>query len=54
MGQSALELIVNPPKPGSPSYEVYKTEKEKTLGALKRKAKLIENSLNSMRNIRCN
>lgn len=35
LGQAALYCIVNPPKPGEPSYEQWKCEKDEVLGQLK-------------------
>ena len=54
IGQLAMEISVNPPKPGDESYSQYVKERDTTMGALKRKATLLHEKLNQMRNIQCN
>jgi alanine transaminase len=54
VAQVALHLMVSPPLPGSPSFQLYDSEKQQILGALSRKAKLLYLSLNKMSNIQCN
>lgn len=46
-GQVAVSALVNPPKPGEPSYNQYIKEKEGVLGALKERAELVYNTLSS-------
>ena len=54
IGQVAVELMVNPPGPSEESYPQYMKEKTAILESLKRKAKIVQDGLNSMRNIRTN
>ena len=54
MGQLGLELILNPPNPSQPSFPTFIKEKTEISLALKRKAKLLYEMLNSMENIQCN
>lgn len=54
IAQCAVELMVNPPKLGDPSFEVYELEKAAILGSLKRKASLVHQILNEMTNVKCN
>lgn len=52
-GQVALGLMVNPPKPGQPSYSQYKKEKEAVILSLKRRARLITDAFNSLEGVVC-
>ena len=54
LGQVALELALNPPKSGEPSYEKFVKERDEIQYELRRKAKLIDKTLNKMENISCN
>lgn len=54
LGQVALELALHPPKPGGESFELFVKERDGIQAALKRKAKLIDKTLNKMENILCN
>ncbi|KAH8387619.1 hypothetical protein KR093_008190 [Drosophila rubida] len=40
-GQVAVSALVNPPRPGEPSYELYNKEKTAVLSALKERAELV-------------
>lgn len=53
-GQALLDVIVNPPKPGEPSYKQFMAEKQAVLGNLAEKARLTEEILNQSPGIRCN
>lgn len=46
-GQVAVSALVNPPKPGEPSYELYNKEKNAVLGALRERAELVHKTLSS-------
>jgi alanine transaminase len=46
--------MVNPPKPGEPSYELYEKEKTAIYESLKRRAALIGQALNTMEGVSCN
>ncbi|GAB6027581.1 hypothetical protein CHUAL_001824 [Chamberlinius hualienensis] len=54
LGQATLETVVNPPKPGEPSYELFTKEKNAVLNELKKRAKLIEDGFNSVPGMHCN
>ncbi|KAG7468524.1 hypothetical protein MATL_G00144100 [Megalops atlanticus] len=53
-GQAAMDVIVNPPNPGEPSFPQFLKEKTAVLGALAEKAKLTEQILNAVPGIKCN
>lgn len=46
-GQVAVSALVNPPKPGEPSFELYNKEKNAVLGALVERAELVHKTLSS-------
>ena len=54
IGQLGLELALNPPDLGMPSYEKFLAEKTTILDSLKRKSQIMYEMLNSMDNIHCN
>jgi len=53
-GQLAVGLMVNPPKKGDVSYELYVKETTAVFQSLKRRAQSLEKTLNSLPGIRCN
>ncbi|KAJ8417733.1 hypothetical protein AAFF_G00225760 [Aldrovandia affinis] len=53
-GQVAMDIIVNPPLPGEPSYPQFLKEKTAVLSTLAEKAKLTEQILNTVPGIKCN
>ncbi|XP_024921839.1 alanine aminotransferase 2-like isoform X2 [Cynoglossus semilaevis] len=53
-GQALMDLVVNPPQPGEPSYDSFLKERTATLNALAEKAKLTEQVLNTVQGISCN
>ncbi|XP_069588280.1 alanine aminotransferase 2 isoform X2 [Ranitomeya imitator] len=53
-GQALLDMIVNPPQPGEPSYKQFMAEKQAVLGNLAEKARLTEEILNGAPGIQCN
>ncbi|KAI3374842.1 hypothetical protein L3Q82_021384, partial [Scortum barcoo] len=53
-GQALMDLVVNPPQPGEPSYNNFIKERTSTLAALAEKAKLTEQVLNTVQGISCN
>uniref|UniRef100_A0A8D3DGS0 alanine transaminase n=1 Tax=Scophthalmus maximus TaxID=52904 RepID=A0A8D3DGS0_SCOMX len=53
-GQALMDLVVNPPQPGEPSYESFIKERTATLSALAEKAKLTEQVLNTVQGLSCN
>ncbi len=50
-GQLSVELMVNPPKEGDPSYHQYIEERSNILNAMKRKAGMTYEGMNSLRNV---
>jgi len=53
-GQAAMDVVVNPPKKGEPSYDLFIKEKEHVLGELKLKANMTTEALNSIDGVTCN
>lgn len=45
--------MVNPPKPGDESFELYDKEKNDRLASLARRAKLLTNALNGLEGVSC-
>ena len=52
--QAAVDVVVNPPVEGEPSYEQFKKEKKQVLDSLALKAKLTADMFNSIEGISCN
>ncbi|XP_049809813.1 alanine aminotransferase 1-like isoform X1 [Schistocerca nitens] len=53
-GQVAIDCIVKPPQPGSPSYKQYAVEKEAILNSLSVRAKIVVETFNSLKGMSCN
>jgi len=53
-GQTAMDVVVNPPQSGEPSYDLFMKEKNQVLGDLKLKAQMTTATLNSIEGISCN
>ncbi|KAL4613610.1 alanine aminotransferase 2 isoform X1 [Arapaima gigas] len=53
-GQAAMDVVVNPPQQGEPSYPQFLQEKTAVLGALAEKARVTEEILNKVPGIKCN
>nr|XP_056710828.1 alanine aminotransferase 1 [Euleptes europaea] len=53
-GQIVLDVVVNRPEPGDPSYQQFNQEKQAVLGALAEKARLTEETLNQAPGFHCN
>eukprot|EP00197_Chlamydomonas_leiostraca_P004497 CAMPEP_0202860566 /NCGR_PEP_ID=MMETSP1391-20130828/2221_1 /ASSEMBLY_ACC=CAM_ASM_000867 /TAXON_ID=1034604 /ORGANISM="Chlamydomonas leiostraca, Strain SAG 11-49" /LENGTH=503 /DNA_ID=CAMNT_0049539759 /DNA_START=129 /DNA_END=1640 /DNA_ORIENTATION=- len=53
-GQICCTLMMNPPQPGDPSYDLYIQEKRAILGSLKRRAELLVAGLNQLEGVTCN
>ena len=49
-----MDVVVNPPKQGEPSYDQFMQEKSKVLGELKLKATMTTETLNSIEGVSCN
>ena len=54
LGQVCMDAVVNPPRPGEPSYELFMKEKMGVLDGLKEKAKLVTELLNKIKGVKCN
>lgn len=54
LGQAMMDVVINPPKKGEPSYEKFMEEKNKVLGDLKFKAELASKTFNSVPGFHCN
>jgi len=53
-GQIMVNLMVDPPTPGSPSFKLYRRETYSIFQSLKRRAKLLGELLNSLEGVTCN
>ncbi|KAF2267336.1 PLP-dependent transferase [Lojkania enalia] len=53
IGQCIVELMVNPPKEGEPSYELYKTEYDGIFGGLKKRAYALYEAFKQMEGVEC-
>ncbi|XP_013419828.1 alanine aminotransferase 1 [Lingula anatina] len=53
-GQVAMDVVVNPPQKGEPSYDTFMKEKSFVLDTLKKKAALVTDLFNSIEGISCN
>eukprot|EP00013_Stygamoeba_regulata_P027954 CAMPEP_0177664696 /NCGR_PEP_ID=MMETSP0447-20121125/20645_1 /TAXON_ID=0 /ORGANISM="Stygamoeba regulata, Strain BSH-02190019" /LENGTH=502 /DNA_ID=CAMNT_0019170713 /DNA_START=88 /DNA_END=1596 /DNA_ORIENTATION=+ len=53
VGQMMVELMVNPPKPGDPSYELYNKEKTDILVSLKRRSQMLAKAFNDLPGVSC-
>ncbi|WKX92096.1 hypothetical protein Q1695_010266 [Nippostrongylus brasiliensis] len=54
LGQCVLDALVNPPKPGDPSYDVWVKERTATLDSLRERATLVKQAYASIDGITCN
>lgn len=54
VGQAAIDVVVNPPRKGEPSYEQFQREKIAVLSSLKERAKLVADAFNSFEGFSCN
>lgn len=54
LGQVCMDTVVNPPKEGEPSYELFMKEKNQVLDGLKEKARLVTELLNKIEGVKCN
>ena len=52
-GQVALGIMVNPPKPGEPSYPLFIKEKGALIDSLRRRARLITDAFNGLDGVVC-
>lgn len=54
LGQLMVSLMVKPPKPGDESYEDFVLERNNVYDSLKRRAKLVVDTLNQLPEVKCN
>jgi len=54
LGQVCMGTVVDPPKPGEPSYELFIKEKNEVLSGLKEKGRLVTELLNKIEGVKCN
>ncbi|XP_076245864.1 alanine aminotransferase 1 [Calliopsis andreniformis] len=54
LGQVVMDVVVNPPKPNEPSYELFQKEKQDTLRSLAERSNLVVNTLNSIPGYKAN
>ncbi|CAB0036101.1 unnamed protein product [Trichogramma brassicae] len=48
VGQAAMDVVVNPPRQGEPSYESFLSEKKSILSSLAERSRLVVDTLNSI------
>ncbi|KAL7294884.1 hypothetical protein TKK_0011808 [Trichogramma kaykai] len=48
VGQAAMDVVVNPPRQGEPSYEAFLNEKKSILSSLAERSRLVVDTLNSI------
>lgn len=53
IGQTCMDVVVNPPRPGEPSHEEFYAQKTKILTSLADRAKLVADTFNSMEGFTC-
>lgn len=53
IGQCLVELMVNPPKQGEPSYELYKQEYDNTFSGLQKRATALYEAFSQMEGVEC-
>lgn len=54
LGQAVMDCVVNPPRVGEPSYELFQQEKAAVLKSLSERALMIEKTFNSIPGMKCN
>lgn len=53
-GQIMVDLMVNPPKPGDPSYDLYKKEVDEIFESLRRRSRKLCDVFNNLEYMECN
>jgi aspartate/methionine/tyrosine aminotransferase len=53
-GQIVTWIMVRPPRPGEPSFDLYDRERRGILDSLRRRAAMVEKGLNAVAGIQCN
>lgn len=54
LGQVVMAVVVNPPRPGEPSYELFQKEKTQVLQSLAERSSLVVDTLNSIPGFKVN
>lgn len=54
IGQACMDVVVNPPKEGEPSFGSFDSEVKNTLASYAERAKMVADTLNSIPGITCN
>merc|ERR1711994_233833 len=54
IGQACMDVVVNPPREGDPSFSSWKAQVDGVLESLAERAKLVAETLNSIEGITCN
>lgn len=54
IGQATIDVVVNPPKKGEPSYNLFVKEKNGVLQSLKERAEMVAETFNSIEGFSCN
>lgn len=54
LGQVALDIMMNPPEAGDPSYDLYKEEVTRIFESLRRKSVKLSEAFNSFQGVTCN
>lgn len=54
IGQACIDVVVNPPNKGEPSYDLFMKEKNGVLKSLKERAEMVANTFNSIEGFSCN
>jgi alanine transaminase len=54
LGQACIDCVVNPPKPGEPSYDLFLEEKTAVLSSLKQRAEMVAETFNRIEGFSCN
>ncbi|XP_063704820.1 alanine aminotransferase 1 [Culicoides brevitarsis] len=54
IGQACMDCVVNPPKQGEPSYELWQKERSEVLDSLKVRAEMVAKTFNSIEGFSCN
>ena len=54
IGQACMDVVVNPPKAGEPSFGSFDSEVKNTLASYAERAKMVADTLNSIPGISCN
>ncbi|CAM9298888.1 unnamed protein product [Ectocarpus sp. 12 AP-2014] len=54
IGQLATGIMINPPKPGDPSFETFQKERDDILSSLERRSIMVHKALNDLEGITCN